>query len=55
MQAWLDQLIREHGWLQAVPAGLVYTIAIVLACKLVLPPGVERLTVATDYWSPGDA
>lgn len=26
-----------------------------LACKLVLPPGVERLTVATDYWSPGDA
>lgn len=36
MQAWLDQLIREHGWLQAVPAGLVYTIAIVLACKLVL-------------------
>ncbi len=25
-----------------------------LACKLVLPPGVEGLTVATAYWSPGE-
>ena len=36
MQAWLDQLIQEHGWLQALPTGLVYTLGIVLACKLVL-------------------
>ena len=36
MQLWLDQLIREHAWLQALPKGLIYTLGIIVACKLVL-------------------
>ena len=36
MQAWLDQLIANNEWLQAIPAGLVYTVGILVACKLCL-------------------
>ncbi|MCP5065102.1 MAG: NADH-quinone oxidoreductase subunit NuoH [bacterium] len=36
MQQWLDSLIAESELLQVLPAGLIYTIGILLACKLVL-------------------
>jgi NADH-quinone oxidoreductase subunit H len=36
MQAWLDQLRAEIGWLGHLPAGLVYVVAMVVACNLVL-------------------
>lgn len=36
MQAWLDQLIANTAWLQELPKGLIYTLGIVVACKLCL-------------------
>ncbi len=36
MQAWLDQLISDHTWLQALPTALVYGLGIFVACQLVL-------------------
>ncbi len=36
MQQWLDQLIANNEWLQGVPAGFIYTIAIVVVCKVIL-------------------
>ncbi len=36
MQQWLDDLIAGTAWLQALPTGLVYTIGILVACKLIL-------------------
>lgn len=36
MQAWLDSLIEGSELLQSLPSGLIYTIGIIVACKLVL-------------------
>lgn len=36
MQAWLDSLIEGSELLQSLPSGLIYTIGILVACKLVL-------------------
>ncbi|MDA1194752.1 MAG: NADH-quinone oxidoreductase subunit NuoH [Planctomycetota bacterium] len=36
MQIWLDELRGDVSWLGNLPAGLVYTLGIVIACKIVL-------------------
>ncbi len=36
MQAWLDTLIANNDWMQSVPPGLIYTVGILLACKVIL-------------------
>jgi NADH-quinone oxidoreductase subunit H len=36
MQAWLDDLIARTGWMQGLPAGLVYTMAMLVVVVVVL-------------------
>ena len=36
MQVWLDQLRANVDWIGALPAGFVYTIGIVVVCKIIL-------------------
>ncbi len=36
MQTWLDQRIAEQVWLQGIPAGVVYAVAMILACNIIL-------------------
>ena len=36
MQAWLDTLVRGSPFWESLPRGLVYTVGILLACKVVL-------------------
>ena len=36
MQDWIDSLIRDTSWMQSVPKGLLYTVGIIVAAKLIL-------------------